>query len=94
MWDMRCKLANKKAQGLKIVLRAPEKNTVNLKLRCDFDFSHLHEVDELAGCRHGHGLDVGGDVAQDGQQAVEEGLQPMVSARDNLLKGRQTLIYS
>ncbi len=62
---------------------------MNLKLRCDFDLSHLHEVNKLAGCRHGHGLDVGGDVAQDGQQAVEEGLQPVVSARDNLLKGGQ-----
>jgi hypothetical protein len=60
------------------------KSTVNLKRRCDFDLSHLHEVNKLAGSRHGHGLDVGGDVAQDGQQAVEEGLQPVVSARDNL----------
>ncbi len=57
---------------------------MNLKRRCDFDLSHLHEVNKLAGSRHGHGLDVGGDVAQDGQQAVEEGLQPVVSARDNL----------
>jgi hypothetical protein len=64
---------------------------VNLKLRCMFDLSHLHEVNKLAGSRHGHGLDVGGDVAQDGQQAVEEGLQPVVSASDNLLKGRKTL---
>ncbi len=62
------------------------KSTVNLKWRCVFDLSHLHEVNKLAGCRHGHGLDVGGDVAKDGQQAVEEGLQPMVSASDNLRK--------
>ena len=43
-------------------------------------------MNELAGRRHGHGLDVGGHVAQDGEQAVEEGLQPVVSARDYLIK--------
>ena len=37
----------------------------------------LQEMEQLAGRDHGHGLDVGGDVAQDGQQAVEERLQSL-----------------
>ena len=34
-------------------------------------------MEQLAGGDHGHGLDVGRDVAQNGQQAVEERLQPL-----------------
>ena len=34
-------------------------------------------MEQLARRDHGHGLDVGGDVAQDGQQAVEERLQSL-----------------
>ena len=37
----------------------------------------LQQVHQLDGGDHGHGLDVGRDVAQDGQQAVEERLQPL-----------------
>jgi hypothetical protein len=41
-------------------------------------------VNELAGGGHGHGLDIGGHVAQDGQQAVKQGLEPVVPTRDDL----------
>ncbi len=41
-------------------------------------------MNELAGGGHGHGLDIGGHVAQDGQQAVKQGLQPVVPTRDDL----------
>ena len=34
-------------------------------------------MEQLAGRDHRHGLDVGRHVAQDGQQAVEERLQPL-----------------
>ena len=37
----------------------------------------LQQMEQLARSDHGHGLDVGGDVAQDGQQAVEERLQSL-----------------
>ena len=37
----------------------------------------LEQVEQLAGRDHRHRLDVGRDVAQDGQQAVEERLQPL-----------------
>ena len=43
----------------------------------------MHQLD---GGDHGHGLDVGRNVAQDGQQAVEEGLQPLVAGRDDLVE--------
>lgn len=43
-------------------------------------------MDQLASRDHGHGLDVGRDVAQDGQQAVEEGLETLVSGGDDLVE--------
>jgi hypothetical protein len=43
-------------------------------------------VNELAGRDHGHGLDVGRHVAQDGQQAVEERLQTLVAGRYDLVE--------
>ena len=36
-------------------------------------------MDQLAGGHHGHGLDVGGHVAEHRQQTVEQGLQSRVS---------------
>ena len=44
----------------------------------------LDQVQELAGGRHGEGLDVGRDVGQDGQQTLEQGLQPLVTCGDDL----------
>ena len=43
-------------------------------------------MEQLAGGDHGHGLDVGRDVAQDGQQAVEERLQSLED-RDHESRG-------
>ena len=44
----------------------------------------LDQVEELAGSRHGEGLYVGRDVGQDGQQTLEQGLQPLMARGDNL----------
>ena len=46
----------------------------------------LNEVEELAGCRHGESLEVGGDVGEDGQQALEQGLEPLVAGGDDLVE--------
>ena len=45
----------------------------------------LNEVEELAGCRHGESLEVGGDVGEDGQQTLEQGLEPLVAGGDDLV---------
>ena len=45
----------------------------------------LDQVQELAGGRHGEGLDVGRDVGQDGQQTLEQGLEPLVTGGDDLV---------
>ena len=44
----------------------------------------LDQVEELAGGRHGEALDVGRDVGQDGQQTLEQGLEPLVTRGDDL----------
>ena len=46
----------------------------------------LNEVEELARCRHGESLEVGGDVGEDGQQALEQGLEPLVAGGDDLVE--------
>ena len=44
----------------------------------------LNQVKQLAGGRHGEGLDVGRDVGKDGQQTLEQRLQPLMARGDNL----------
>ena len=41
-------------------------------------------MNQLAGSCHGHGLKVGGHIAQDCKQAVKQGLQSLVAGRDDL----------
>ena len=47
----------------------------------------LNQVKQLAGGRHGEGLDVGRNVGKDGQQAFKQGLQPLVTSGDDLRNG-------
>ena len=42
--------------------------------------------------RHGHGLKVGGHIAQDCKQAVKQGLQSLVAGRDDLERENNILI--
>ena len=51
------------------------------------------QVKKLAGGRHGEGLDVGRDVGEDGQQALKQGLQPLVSSGDDLSNGYHDYQY-
>ena len=53
----------------------------------------LDQVKELAGGRHGEGLNVGRDVGKDGQQALKQGLQPLVSSCDDLSNGYHDYQY-
>ncbi len=46
----------------------------------------LQEVEQLASRDHGHGLDVGGHIAKDGQEAIEEGLEALVASGDDLVE--------
>ena len=43
-------------------------------------------MEQLAGRDHGHGLDVGGHVAEDGQEAIEEGLETLVTRGNDLVE--------
>jgi hypothetical protein len=43
-------------------------------------------VEELASCDHGHGLDVGRHVAEDGQETVEQRLETLVTGGDDLVE--------
>ena len=47
----------------------------------------LDQVKELAGGCHGECLEVGRDVGEDGQQALKQGLQPLVTSGDDLRNG-------
>ena len=53
----------------------------------------LDQVKELAGGRHGEGLNVGRDVGKDGQQALKQGLQSLVSSCDDLSNGYHDYQY-
>ena len=43
-------------------------------------------MDQLASCYHGHGFNVGGNIAEDGQEAVKKGLQSLVTGCNNLVE--------
>ena len=43
-------------------------------------------MEQLAGRDHGHGLYVGGHVAEDGQEAIEEGLEALMTRGDDLVE--------
>ena len=46
----------------------------------------FQKVEQLAGRDHGHGLYVGGHVAEDGQEAIEEGLEALMTRGDDLVE--------
>ena len=44
----------------------------------------LHQVHQLAGRCHRHRLEVGRDVAEDGEETLKQRLEPLVAAGDDL----------